>query len=284
MAKVTAGLTSSHVPLLGRIIDIAQTETEQWLPAFSGYNFTRKWLADEKPDVVVLVYNDHATAFDMKIIPTFAIGCADEYQPADEGFGARPVPTVKGAPELAWHMAQSIIQQGFDLTIINEMEVDHGLTVPLSLGFGQPEEWPCKVIPIMVNTVVYPSPSGERCLALGKAIKKAVESFDEDINVQVWGTGGMSHQLLGERAGILNREWDTAFLNKFKDDYEELAKIPQTEYIREAGTEGAETVMWLVMRGALGHNVSELHRHYHIPVSNTAIGHLVYKCEDNQQD
>lgn len=280
MAKITAGMATSHVPLLGRIIDIGETETEAWKPVFSGYDFTKQWMASEKPDVVILVYNDHATAFDMKIIPTFAIGCAEEYEPADEGFGARPVPNVKGAPDIAWHIAQSVIQQGFDLTIINEMQVDHGLTVPLSLAFGQPQEWPCRVVPIAVNTVVYPAPSGERCLALGKAIKTAVDSFDEDLNVQVWGTGGMSHQLLGPRAGLINREWDTEFMNKLKDDYVELSKIPQSEYIRETGTEGAETVMWLIMRGALNQEVDELHRHYHIPVSNTALGHLVYKNLD----
>ena len=280
MAKITAGVGTSHVPLLGRIIDINQTETEEWRPVFSGYDFTRQWIANEKPDVVVLVYNDHANAVDMKMIPTFAIGCGDNYNPADEGYGARPVPPVKGDAELSWHIAQSVIQQGFDLTIINEMEVDHGLTVPMSLMFGQPEAWPCKVVPIMVNTVVYPAPSGERCLALGKAIRKAIESFDADLNIQVWGTGGMSHQLLGARAGIINREWDTAFLDKLSNQQEELAKIPQTEYIRETGTEGSETVMWLIMRGALGDNVKEIHRHYHVPISNTALGHIVFEAQD----
>ncbi len=280
MAKITAGVGTSHVPLLGRIIDINQTDTEEWRPVFSGYDFTRQWIANEKPDVVVLVYNDHANAFDMKMIPTFAIGCGESYHPADEGYGARPVPPVKGDAELSWHIAQSVIQQGFDLTIINEMEVDHGLTVPMSLMFGQPEAWPCKVVPIMVNTVVYPAPSGERCLALGKAIRKAIESYDGDLNIQVWGTGGMSHQLLGARAGIINREWDTAFLDKLSDKQEELAKIPQTEYIRETGTEGSETVMWLIMRGALGDNVKEIHRHYHVPISNTALGHIVFETKD----
>ncbi len=277
MARITAGLGTSHVPLLGRIIDINQTEAEEWRPVFSGFDFTKTWIANEKPDVVLLVYNDHATAFDMKMIPTFAIGCGESFKPADEGYGARPVPTVQGHPELAWHIAQSVIQQDFDLTIINEMEVDHGLTVPLSLMFGQPNAWPCKVIPIAVNTVVYPSPSGQRCLNLGRALRKAVESFDEDLNIQVWGTGGMSHQLLGKRAGLINQEWDTAFLNKLATDYESLAQIPQTEYIRETGTEGAETVMWLIMRGALNEKVTEIHRHYHVPISNTALGHIVFE-------
>ncbi len=280
MAKITAGVGTSHVPLLGRIIDINQSKTDEWKPIFSGYDFTREWIKNEKPDVVVLVYNDHANAFDMTMIPTFAIGCAESYAPADEGYGARPVPVVQGDQDLSWHIAQSVIQQGFDLTIINQMEVDHGLTVPLSMMFDQPEAWPCKVVPIMVNTVVYPAPSGERCVALGKAIRNAIASYDKDINVQVWGTGGMSHQLLGARAGIINRDWDTAFLDKLSNDYEELAKIPQTEYIRETGTEGSETVMWLIMRGALGENVKEIHRHYHVPISNTALGHIVLSAED----
>ncbi len=277
MAKITAGVGTSHVPLLGRIIDINQTGSDEWRPVYSGYDFSRRWIANEKPDVVVLVYNDHANAFDMRIIPTFAIGCAESYAPADEGYGARPVPTVKGDAELSWHIAESVIQQGFDLTIINEMDVDHGLTVPLSLMFGQPEQWPCKVVPIMVNTVVYPAPSGERCLALGEAIRHAIESYDKDLNVQVWGTGGMSHQLLGPRAGIINREWDTAFLDKLSSRQHELAKIPQSEYIRETGTEGSESVMWLVMRGALNDRVKEIHRHYHVPVSNTALGHIIFE-------
>lgn len=280
MARISAGVATSHVPLLGRVIDTNQTESEQWRPVFSGYDFTKKWIAEEKPDVVILVYNDHATAFDMKIIPTFAIGCGSEFQPADEGFGARPVPTVQGAPDLAWHIAQSVIQQDFDITMVNEMDVDHGLTVPLSLMFGQPENWPCKVIPLAVNVVLYPSPSGQRCLNLGRAIRQAVESFDDDLNVQIWGTGGLSHQLLGERAGLINEKWDRDFMDKLKDDYSELASIPQSEYIRESGTEGCEMVMWLVMRGALNEQIEEIHRHYHVPVSNTALGHLVYENKD----
>src|SRR5690606_13802754 len=142
------------------------------------------------------------------MIPTFALGCAESFAPADEGFGPRPVPVVQGAPELAWHIAQSTIEDGFDMTIVNKMDVDHGLTVPLSLVFGQPEAWPCRVIPLAVNVVVYPPPSGRRCHALGRAIRRAVESFDEDLDVQVWGTGGMSHQLQGTRAGLINREFD----------------------------------------------------------------------------
>lgn len=280
MARITAGVTSSHIPLIGRAIDTGETNTAYWKPVFDGYDFTKQWIEEEKPDVVFLVYNDHATAFDMRMIPTFAIGCAEEFPPADEGYGPRPVPVVKGAPDLAWHIAQSVIQDDFDLTIINEMAVDHGLTVPLSLMFGQPDAWPCRVIPFAVNVVVYPVPNGRRCFNLGKSIRKAVESFDDDLNVQVWGTGGMSHQLQGKRAGLINKEWDNSFLDRFTDRPEELAEIPHVEYIREAGSEGIELVMWLIMRGALGDNVRELHRHYHVPASNTAVGHMVLEAVD----
>ena len=158
--------------------------------------------------MIFLVYNDHATAFSLDIIPTFAIGTAAEFQPADEGWGPRPVPKVIGHPELAAHIAQSVIQDDFDLTIVNKMDVDHGLTVPLSLMFGQPQAWPCPVIPFAVNVVQYPVPSGRRCFMLGQAIRKAIESYDEPLNVQIWGTGGMSHQLQGPRAGLINKEFD----------------------------------------------------------------------------
>jgi len=277
MAKISAGIGTSHVPLLGRIVDTESTQTDEWKPVFDGYDFTKKWIKEEKPDVVILIYNDHASAFDMKFIPTFALGCAEEFKPADEGYGARPVPTVKGDQALAAHIGESLVEQAFDITFVNEMDVDHGLTVPLSMMFGTPESWPCKVIPIAVNVLLYPAPTGERCLALGGAIKNAIDTYEEDLNIQIWGTGGMSHQLVGERAGLINQEWDNAFLDKLPSDYESLAKIKQAEYIRETGTEGAETVMWLIMRGALNEQVEELHRFYHVPVSNTALGHIVLK-------
>jgi len=275
MARITAGVAVSHVPAIGRAIDTGVTEEPYWAPLFAGFERSRRWIQERKPDVIILVYNDHASAFSLQMIPTFAIGCADSFRPADEGFGRRPVPVVEGAPELAWHLAQSTIQDDFDMTIINEMDVDHGLTVPLSLMFGQPEQWPCRVIPVAVNVVVYPPPSGRRCYMLGKALRRAVESFDEDLDVQVWGTGGMSHQLQGPRAGLINREWDARFLDGLTRDPEELASIPHLEYVRETGSEGIEMVMWLTMRGALGDRVEEIHRHYHVPASNTAVGHLI---------
>jgi protocatechuate 4,5-dioxygenase beta chain len=275
MARITAGVGSSHVPALGAAIDNGKTQEPYWAPCFAGYDWTRAWEAGEKPDVVILVYNDHASAFDMNIIPTFAIGCAERYASADEGWGPRPVPEVVGYPDLAWHIAQSCILDEFDMTIINKMDVDHGLTVPLSLMFGQPDAWPCKVVPLAVNVVTYPPPTGNRCYALGEAIGRAVASYPQDLNVQIWGTGGMSHQLQGPRAGLINRPWDTRFLDDLSARPERLRSIPHIEYLRETGSEGIEMVMWLIMRGALGGKVRELHRHYHVPASNTAVGHIV---------
>ncbi|UTW01762.1 protocatechuate 3,4-dioxygenase [Amphritea atlantica] len=279
MARITAAIASSHVPAIGAAIDNGKTEEAYWKPVFEGYEWTKQWIKDEKPDVVILVYNDHASAFSMDIIPTFAIGCAEEYQSADEGWGPRPVPPVVGEPDLAWHIAQSCILDEFDLTIINKMDVDHGLTVPMSLMFGQPDAWPVKVVPIAVNVVQYPPPTGNRCWMLGEAIARAVESFPEDLNVQIWGTGGMSHQLQGPRAGLINKEFDNAYLDDLTANPQRLREMPHIEYLREAGSEGIELVMWLIMRGALGDHVKPLHRHYHVPGSNTAVGHLVLKPE-----
>jgi protocatechuate 4,5-dioxygenase beta chain len=279
MARITAGVSTTHVPVIGAAMDLGKTQEPYWSPVFAGYEFSRRWIAEQKPDVVLLVYNDHASAFSLEIVPTFAIGCAEQFSPADEGWGPRPVPNVVGHPELAAHVAQSLIQSDFDLTIVNRMDVDHGLTVPLSLMFGQPAKWPCRVIPFPVNVVLYPPPSGMRCYRLGQALRTAIESFDEDLSVQVWGTGGMSHQLQGPRAGLINKEFDKRFMDRLIDEPEELAKLPHIDYVREAGSEGIELVMWLIMRGALDARVRTLHRFYHVPVSNTALGHLILENE-----
>lgn len=284
MARITAGIASSHIPVLGYAADHGKTQEPSFKPAFDGFEWTREWIAgDAKPDVVILVYNDHASAFDMNIIPTFALGCAESFGICDEGFGPRPVPAVEGHPDLAWHLAQSLILDEFDMTIFNKMEVDHGLTVPLTMMFGEGvDAWPVKVIPLAVNVVTYPPPSGNRCWALGEAIARAVESYPEDLNVQVWGTGGMSHQLQGPRAGLINQEWDNRFLDRLSGTTDELRHIPHIEYLREAGSEGIELVMWLIMRGALGPETRALHRHYHVPVSNSALGHLVLEPVGNR--
>lgn len=275
MARIIAGVATSHVPAIGAAIDLGKTGDDYWKPLFAGYEPSKKWMAETAPDVVILVYNDHANAFSLEMIPTFAIGVADEFPPADEGWGPRKVPVVKGHPELAWHISESLILEEFDMTMINEMPVDHGLTVPLSLMCGEPEEWPCPVIPLCVNVIQYPPPTGNRCYALGQAIRRAVDSFEEDLRVVVFGTGGMSHQLHGERAGLINQEWDKQFLDDLTANPERLRKLPHIEYVREAGSEGIEMVMWLIMRGALSDKAREVYRFCHVPGSNTSVGNII---------
>jgi protocatechuate 4,5-dioxygenase beta chain len=276
LAKIIAGVGSSHVPAIGAALDNGKTEEPYWKRVFSGFDKSKEWMAKIKPDVAIVVYNDHASAFSVDVIPTFALGCAAQFPPSDEGWGPRPVPVVKGHPALAAHIAQSVILDEFDLTIVNKMEVDHGLTVPLNLLFGQPkDEWPCPVIPLAVNVVMYPPPTGHRCYMLGKAIRKAVESYPEDLNVVIFGTGGLSHQISGPRAGLINSKWDTAFLDNLSKDPKKLTRIPHVEYMREAGAEGIEMVMWLIMRGALDDRVVEIYRFYIVPASNTAVGRII---------
>src|SRR5215468_6243556 len=272
VARIIAGVTSSHVPAIGAAIVNKKTEEPYWKRVFSGFEKSKEWMAKTKPDVVIGVYNDHASAFSVELIPTFALGCAAEFPPADEGWGPRPVPVVQGHPELASHIAQSVILDEFDLTICNKMEVDHGLTVPLNLLFGSPKEWPCPVIPLAVNVVQYPPPTGHRCYMLGRAIRKAVESYPEDLNVVIFGTGGMSHQISGPRAGLINSKFDKAFLDNLSKDPKKLTRISHLEFMREAGAEGIEMVMWLIMRGALDDKV---YRFYTVPASNTAVGHII---------
>jgi protocatechuate 4,5-dioxygenase beta chain len=280
MARITAGLTTSHIPAIGAAIDLGKTAEPYWKPLFDGYDWTKAWARDNVPDVVILVYNDHASAFTPALVPTFALGCADEFRPADEGYGPRPVPTVQGRPDLAAHLAEGLILDEFDLTLMYELDVDHGLTVPLSLVYGQPEAWPVRVIPLAVNVVQYPPPTGHRCFMLGQAIRRVVQDFDEDLSVHIWGTGGMSHQLQGPRAGFINSEFDNAFFDRLVKDPDGLARVPHLDYVREAGSEGIELVMWLIMRGALGPEVTELYRFYHVPGSNTAVGHLVLRAAE----
>jgi protocatechuate 4,5-dioxygenase, beta chain len=280
MARITAGLTTSHIPAVGAAIDLGKTAEPYWKPLFDGYEWTKAWAKRNVPDVVVLVYNDHMSAFTPEVVPTFALGCADEFPPADEGYGPRPVPVVQGHADLAAHLAEGLILDEFDLTLMYDLKVDHGLTVPLSLVYGQPEQWPVRVIPLAVNVVQYPPPTAHRCYRLGQAIRRAVRAYDEDLTVHVWGTGGMSHQLQGPRAGFINSAYDNAFFDRLVKDPEELAQVKHLELVREAGAEGIELVMWLIMRGALGSEVEELYRFYHVPGSNTAVGHIVLRAAD----
>ncbi len=278
MAKIVAGVGTSHVPAIGAASDHAKDRNEYFKPLFDGYDPAREWISKVNPDVVILVYNDHACAFSVEVVNTFVLGVAEKYEPADEGYGPRPVPHIEGHADFASHINECLIFDEFDIAIANEMAVDHGGTVPLTVMYDRPESWPCKVIPLCVNVIKYPQPTGLRCYKLGKALRKAVESYPEDLRVAVFGTGGMSHQLQGERAGFVNQEFDLMFLDNLQDNPEALTKIDHNEYLRDAGSEGIELIMWLIMRGAM-ENPKEVYRHYHVPVSNTAGGLICFEDE-----
>ncbi len=275
MAEIIGGIGTSHVPAVGAAIDKGKTGEPYWASFFEKTGPLKEWVAQAKPDVAILIYNDHATAFSLEMIPTFALGMSERFPIADEGFGSRPVPEVIGHPDLAWHLAESLILQEFDLTLANYLPVDHGLTVPLSVSCGQADQWPFRVIPLCVNVVQYPPPTGNRCYRLGQAIRRAVESYPGNERVVVFGTGGLSHQISGQRAGLINTSFDTRFLDLLVRDPESAAAIPHIEYLREAGSEGIEMVMWLIMRGALTPQVIERYRADHVPTSNTHFGMLV---------
>lgn len=287
MAEIIWGLGTSHVPSIGAAMDNGKTADEYWKPLFDGYQPAREWMAQNTPDVAVVIYNDHANALDMSMIPTFALSTADKYPVADEGYGPRRVPDIVGAPDFSEHLLVNLVDEGFDLTVLPELDVDHGLTVPLSVYTPDPgDAWPCAVVPLLVNVLHYPQPTAARCLELGEALGRAIRSYPEDLTVAVFGTGGMSHQLSGERAGLINEAFDRNFLQKIETDPQELARISRADYIREAGSEGIEMIMWLIMRGALGNDIVRIHDTYHVPASNTAAALALFSAgaAPEQQD
>jgi protocatechuate 4,5-dioxygenase beta chain len=273
MAEVIWGLATSHVPSIGAAMDRGKTQDPNWKALFDGYQPAREWLAEHRPDVAIVVYNDHANGIDLDIVPTFGIGTADRYEVADEGFGQRPVPDVIGDPDLSLHLLEKLVDDGFDLTVFQELDVDHGLTVPLSVWTPDPgEAWPCPVVPLLVNVIQYPQPTAARCYALGQAIGRALASYDSDVKVGILGTGGMSHQLAGGRAGFINSAFDHMFMEAIEKDPAKLAALSREELIRQAGSEGIEMIMWLIMRGAMNSQVHKVHSTYFVPASNTAAG------------
>ena len=269
MAKIVAGIGSSHVPSIGRAYDGKQQEQAVWAPLFDGYKPVKKWLKEEiKADVAIVVYNDHGTDFFFDKYPTFAIGVADEYGVGDEGFGPRPLPPVPGVADFSWHLAKSLIQDEFDMTVCQEMDVDHGLLVPLPLLWSHDPDWDIKVVPLVVNVIQHPLPSATRCFKLGQALRSAVESYPEDLRVVIIGTGGMSHQLHGERMGHMNGAWDNDFLDKLEADPSALTRLTHKEIMEAAGAEAVELIMWLSMRGAMDEKVKRIHRNYYAPMTS----------------
>lgn len=275
MARIVGGVTTSHIPAIGNAIANGLQQDPYWKRFFAGYGPVKEWLDKVDPDVAIVVYNDHGLNFFLDQIPTFAMGAADRYENADEGWGLKTLSSFEGDAQFSWHMIESLIRDEFDLAICQEMLVDHGFIVPMNLMWGDRPAWPVKGIPLAVNTVQHPLPSAKRCYDLGKALRRAVESYEEDLKVVIFGTGGMSHQLQGERAGLINVDFDLQCMEKIINDPEWLTRLSTTEIMEKAGTEGIEIIMWLVMRGALQPNVKLVHKHYHVPISNTGAGVLV---------
>ncbi|MFV0575077.1 MAG: class III extradiol dioxygenase family protein [Vibrio sp.] len=275
MAKVIGGLTTSHIPAIGKAIAEGTEQTPYWKPFFDGYPPAREWLNEKNPDVVIIFYNDHGLEFFIDKKPTFAIGVAPEYHNADEGWGIKTIPPVKGEVDLAWHICNEVVDKEFDITICQEMKVDHGLTVPLQLMYPGNNYGHVKVIPVCINVEQHPMPSPKRCYDFGKAIGDAVRSYGEDLNVVVFGTGGLSHQLDGERAGFINKEFDLYCMEKLVNEPEELTKLTIRDLVEQGGAQGAEFIMWLGMRGVLNPTLTLKHQNYHIPISNTGAGLMV---------
>jgi protocatechuate 4,5-dioxygenase beta chain len=275
MARLLGGVTSSHIPAVGNAIANGITQTPYWKRFFDGYEPAKSWLKKVGPDVIIVVYNDHGLNFFLDKCPTFALGCADTYRNADEGWGLKPVAPFEGDVEFSWHLAESLVEQEFDICTCQEMLVDHGFVNPIRALYGTLEKWPIKAIPLAVNTVQHPVPTATRCLKLGRALGKAIASYPEDIKVVIFGTGGLSHQLQGERAGLIDVDFDLECIEKIATDPEWMTQFSNSEIMARAGTEGIETIMWLVMRGALRDNAKVIHKHYHAPISNTGAGVLV---------
>lgn len=271
MAKIVGGLASSHIPSIGGAMAKGLEQDPYWKPFFDGFPPAREWLSRAKPDVVVVFYNDHGLNFFLDKMPTFAVGAAAQYQNADEGWGIPTLPPFKGCPDLSWHIINHLVDKEFDVVTCQEMLVDHAFTLPLKL-FWPGASCPVLTVPICINTVQFPLPSAARCYRLGQAVGEAIRSWDSDLKVAVMGTGGLSHQLDGERAGFINKKFDLEFLDSLQDNPAWATQFSIHELVEKTGTQGVELLMWLAMRGALGASAKEIHRSYHIPISNTATG------------
>lgn len=278
MVRIIGGITTSHVPAIGGAIHRKLQDDPYWKPFFDGFVPVRRWLAETRPDVAVIFYNDHGLNFFLDKMPTFAVGAASEYRNADEGWGIPQVPPVQGEEDLSWHLVEQLVASDFDIVTCQEMLLDHACTLPLALLWPD-QDWPVKVVPVCINTVLFPLPSAARCLALGRAVGRAVQRWESDARVLVLGTGGLSHQLEGERAGFINKDFDTRFMDSLAANPEWATQFPINELVRQAGTQGIELLNWLAARGALTGRVQELHRNYHIPISNTAAGLMLFDHE-----
>jgi protocatechuate 4,5-dioxygenase beta chain len=279
MAQLIGGLASSHIPAIGGAIHKGRQAEPYWAPFFAGYPPVQKWLGEQKPDVMVIFYNDHGLNFFLDKMPTFAVGAAAQYDNADEGWGIPKLPSFKGELDLSWHLINHLVAKDFDIVICQEMLVDHACTLPLKL-FWPEGEAPVTIVPININTVQFPLPSAKRVYALGKAVGEAIAAWDSNKKVAVLASGGLSHQLDGERAGFINKDFDLQFMDSLVSNPEWATQFSSLDLVEKTGTQGVELLMWLAMRAALsvaGPRVKDVHRNYHIPISNTATGLMVFQ-------
>jgi protocatechuate 4,5-dioxygenase beta chain len=278
MAKIIGGINVTHVPYIGRAIANNLQQDAYWKPFFDGFPPIHDWLAKQKPDVAVVIYNDHGLNFFLDKMPTFAVGAAAEYSNADEGWGIPTLPPYKGELDLSWHMIDSLVEEEFDIVTCQEMLVDHAFTLPLELLWPKQKSCPLRTVPVCVNTVQFPLPTAARCFKFGQAIGRAIESWDSDARVVLIGTGGLSHQLEGQRAGFINKEFDLMFMEKLITDPLWVTRYSIADLVELTGTQGVELLNWLTTRGALSGEVAKVHSNYHIPISNTASGLLAMEC------
>ena len=283
MATIVGGIAASHTPSIAFAVDQQKANDPVWAPIFEGFAPVRAWLEEKRPDVLFYVYNDHVTSFFFDHYANFALGFSDEWPVADEGGGPRPLPAIKGHPELAQHIARGLVADEFDLSFFQAKGLDHGVWSPLSMMMSHEGGWPCALVPLQVGVLQFPIPTAKRCFNLGRSLRKAIQSYPEDLKVAIIGTGGLSHQVSGERAGFNNPDWDAEFLDLLENDPQKLTEVPISEFAERGGLEGAEVVMWLVMRGALTAKVNKVHESYCLP-SMTATATVVYEDLPDQDD
>jgi gallate dioxygenase len=276
MARILGGIATSHSPTIGFALDHEKQREPAWAPIFAAYEPAQRWLVAKEPDVLLVVYNDHATSFFFDHYSTFALGIGELYQAADEGGGARALPPLKGHTALACRLGAALVAEEFDLSFFQDRPLDHGCISPLSLLWPHEPDWPGRVVPLQVGVVQFPLPSARRCYKLGQALRRAIESYEEDLDVVIVATGGLSHQVHGERAGFNNTEWDAQFLELIEKDPARLTELTHADYARLGGLESAEVIMWLIMRGALSANVGKVHQSYYLPTM-TGLATAIYE-------
>ena len=281
MARIIGAIATSHTPTIGFARDRGLENDPVWAPIFEAYGPVRAWLEDRKPDVLLTIYNDHVTSFFFDHYSAFALGVDDRYLPADEGGGPRDISAIEGHAPLSRGLGASLMADEFDMSFFRDRALDHGCFSPLSMLADLDKPWPWKIVPLQVGVLQFPMPTARRCFRLGKAIRRAIAGYPDDVRVAIVATGGLSHQVHGERAGFNNPDWDQTFLDLLETDPGQLLELSQAEYARRGGMEGAEVIMWLIMRGALSDNIRCLHRSYYLP-SMTAIATAIYEDEEPQ--